>query len=111
MLPPPHMHISETAYPAELYSGRPPSEPVDTSIAAARSMSEHAQTERQRVLDYLLLCPTGATDEEIQGALKMGGNTERPRRRELVLLGHVVNSKCQVRTSTGRMAIVWMAKR
>jgi hypothetical protein len=51
----------------------------------------------------------GATDEEMQDALGMGGSTQRPRRRELELAETVRNSGRTRRTKSGRNAVVWIA--
>ena len=49
----------------------------------------------------------GATDGEIQDALDMGGDTERPRRWELQKAGMIVDSGMRRRTRSMRMARVW----
>lgn len=62
----------------------------DTSREAAWSVMPRSGTQRRKVLDYITrFGPVGATDEEIQRALSMAGNTERPRRVELVRGGHI----------------------
>lgn len=86
----------------------PYSEPT-TSRDAALSMIPSAETLRMAVLAYIdEQGPAGATDEEIQLALSMEGNTERPRRRELVQAGVVADSGARRKTSTGRAAKVWV---
>jgi len=50
----------------------------------------------------------GATDNEIQRALLMSGNTERPRRIELLRMGCIMASGQTRPTSKGRQAAVWM---
>jgi hypothetical protein len=78
-----------------------------TSHLAAAEVEPRTGTQRRRVLDYLRLCGSyGATDAEIQSALHMSGNTERPRRIELVELGLVFDSG-ELRGSHSRPAIVW----
>lgn len=52
----------------------------------------------------------GATDLEIQNVLDMDGNTERPRRRELEIMGKIVDSGLRRKTATNRNAVVWIAK-
>jgi hypothetical protein len=51
----------------------------------------------------------GATDQEIQIALRIEGNTERPARVDLVKGGSVVDSGGWRLTRSGRKAIVWRA--
>lgn len=60
------------------------------------------------VLRHLLACG-GATDEEIQCALSIPGNTERPRRRELEAAGLIKDSGLRRVTAANREAIVWVA--
>jgi len=75
-------------YPAELYDGTPPSEPVDTSQAAAESIKADANSLRQQVYDYLSgLSPLGSTDDAGEVALGMCHQTYSARRRELYLAG------------------------
>lgn len=77
-----------------------------TSKDAAESIIPKAGTLRKRVLDYLTAFGP-ATDEEIQLALGMNANTERPRRVELVTAGLVRDSGRTRRTSAGREAVLW----
>jgi hypothetical protein len=50
-------------------------------------------TQRRRVLDYITQCDDhGATDLEMQHALSLAGNSQRPRRIELVGAGLIVDS-------------------
>lgn len=84
----------------------------ETSRAAAQSKSGAAATERERVYSFLYSQgQRGATDEEIANALHMSGNTERPRRRELVQAGRVVETEQRRRTESGRAATVWAVRR
>jgi hypothetical protein len=48
------------------------------------------------------------TDEEIQGILRMGGSTQRPRRLELQQAGRVVAGG-KVKSGSGRKATLWKA--
>jgi hypothetical protein len=110
-LPFPDDDDDDDEYPEELYGGRPPSESTETSTDAARSMSKAAQKLRAKVLRLVSQAgPHGCTDEEIQLALRMAGNTERPRRRELVLLGEAFESGRYRLTRSRRQAIVWVSK-
>lgn len=82
----------------------------ETSHIAASEVEPRTGTQRRRVLDYLReVGEFGATDSEIQAALRMDGNTERPRRIELVAAGRVVDSQKR-RVVDGRPAIVWEVK-
>ena len=81
-----------------------------TSRAAAESVV-NAGTLRAKVRDFIAdLGGYGATDEEVQNALNLSGNTVRPRRRELEKAGHVVDSGRTRATQSGRQAVVWIAK-
>lgn len=89
------------------YGGPPFVAGSDTSEAAARAVTEPSRL-RAQVLDFLKKRGVrGATDEEIQAALAMPANTERPRRRELVLGKSVIDSGQRRRTMAGRSAVVW----
>lgn len=92
-----------------LYGGTAPFEKSsDTSAAAARELApSRADTLRRAIYDYLTRYG-GCTDEELQAKLNMAGNTERPRRRELELLGLVLDSGARRSTRTGRKAVVWV---
>jgi hypothetical protein len=71
---------------------------------------ERAKTDRMAVLDYITKKEVeGATDEEIQVALNLSPNTERPRRIELVAQGLVEKSGITRFTSSHRKAAVWVA--
>jgi hypothetical protein len=52
----------------------------------------------------------GATDDEIQVAVSMDGNSERPSRRTLEKEGHVKRTKQWRITRKGFKAIVWVAR-
>lgn len=85
------------------------------SHEAHEKIQASAPTLRQRVLDYVTGRRwMGATDEEIQRALGMAGNTQRPRRRELVQAGklrrtYYFNGDLRTRkTVSGREATVWV---
>ena len=70
----------------------------------------HAATLRQRV--YLAIIEaggSGCTDYELQERLIMPGNTERPRRIELLKQGLIRDSGRTRESSSGRRAVVWIA--
>lgn len=98
----------------ELYGGLPPFERgSDTSRTAAVALEGSGQRNAKRARVYKFIIDRGeygATDSEIERALGMGGNTERPRRRELVLMGLVVDSGKRRLTATRRQAAVWVVK-
>ena len=80
----------------------------DTSRLAAVDIYPRTGTLRRKVLDFI--CGqgwSGATDEEMQIALGMSGNTERPRRRELEIAGFIKDSGLRRRTLSGELAVVW----
>lgn len=84
--------------------------PSETSRAAAREISPHAESLRGSVLALLRSLSAagkGATDEQIAETLRMSPNTERPRRIELVRMGCVIDSGERALTKAGRKAVVW----
>ena len=90
------------------YGGMPPHVDADTSRAAAEQIEPTAGTLRAEVLAAIRAWE-GATDEQLQEYLHMPANTQRPRRRELVLQRLVVDSGQRRATNSGRQAIVWIA--
>ncbi|MBI2725415.1 MAG: hypothetical protein HYX42_04115 [Polaromonas sp.] len=78
-----------------------------TSTEAYESVRPHINAKCQKVLDSLKAAP--ATDEELQIALGMNPSTERPRRKELVDAGLVVETAERRKTLSGCKAIVWAA--
>jgi hypothetical protein len=80
-------------------------EAKQTSVDAALKAKPKTGKKRQRVHAYLLGRP--ATDEEIETALNMSGNTVRPTRGTLVKDGHVIDSGIRRLTRAGNQAIVW----
>lgn len=96
---------------SDAYGGVPPYVAAsDTSAAAAASMIPSAGSLRATVLRYVVESGGhGATDAEIQEALKLDGNTQRPRRCELVSGGYVIRTDRQRKTSAGRWAFVYAA--
>ncbi len=65
----------------------------ETSREAAERMAEQPtriRRDHESILNVLLSGPK--TDKEIQSILNMSGDTQRPRRGELVAMGRVVNT-------------------
>jgi hypothetical protein len=82
----------------------------DTSAAAAEAIGPKVPSLRAQLLGWLReRGEYGATDEEIQTALWMAANTQRPRRVELVESGQVRDSGKRRLTSALREAVVWVA--
>ncbi len=91
-----------------LFSLPPHSNPT-TSREAAEAIAPSVEILREQVRQYLKSQgEEGATDLEIQAALGMIGDTERPRRDELVKSFEVRNSGKRRKTKSGRSAIVWV---
>lgn len=66
------------------YAQEPPSVPVDTSETAALEILPRAGTIRANVLAFIRhRGPRGATEREVEHALRLPGNTARPRLWEL----------------------------
>jgi len=92
------------------YGGKAPHVATsETSEAAASSISSARPTLQDAVRTYIKSCGTfGATDQQIENALELRHQTASPRRRELVLLGEVVDSGQTRKTDSGRNAVVWV---
>lgn len=89
---------------------KPPHSGSETSRAAAESIKPNAGTLRAMVLEFIeAQGERGATDDEIQRALGMEGNTERPRRQELEKMGLIWATDKTRETSSGRQATVWQS--
>lgn len=83
----------------------------EESFAAAEQIEPDAATLRGQVLAHIRKCGIlGATDDEMQVALRMNPSTQRPRRIELWRMGLVVASDSQRLTRSLRWAKVWIAK-
>lgn len=82
----------------------------ETSREAAASIKADTSDLRAKVFACIQSAGAfGRTDEEIQTRLSMGGSTERPRRRELQISGRIRESAMKRKTSTGRLAVVWVS--
>lgn len=92
----------------DLFDGRPPSEPVDTSMMAALEALPNVGKQHRAVLHILhRRGSNGATDDELEVALQLSHQAVSARRRELVLKGLVRDSGRRRATRRGRQATVW----
>lgn len=89
---PPHQRHSETSRDSALLAK--PKFPATMGAVLERLLARGAR---------------GATDEELQLALGMSGNTERPARVTLTARGMVADSGTTRKTLAGRNAVVWIA--
>lgn len=78
----------------------------DTSRAAAHSILPATGTLREKVLATITQHGP-CTDESICAHLDMNPSTERPRRKELVDAGLVVDTGRRATTLSGRKAVMW----
>lgn len=90
------------------YGGDPPSQKHSGTSQAAAAQIKYKVGDLHRAILSHLLEVGGATDEQLMDALDMGGNTERPRRRELQLMGYIEDSGKTAVTRSGRSAVVWI---
>lgn len=81
----------------------------DTSRHAALRALPKSGTQRARVLNLLRNVQDGLTDEQMQAALALSPNSQRPRRVELVAGGWVKDSGERRPTAMGCESIVWVA--
>lgn len=82
-----------------------------TSRKASESVEPRTGTLRRQVFDFLNNRGLhGATDEEIETALAISGNTVRPSRGTLVDDGYVIDSGTTRKNRNGHDCIVWVAK-
>lgn len=96
----------------EAFSGKleaPAQRHSPTSIAAAEQIGPSLNTLRERVYRCILSCGP-ITDDGIQAALAMSGNTERPRRRELQQAGRIIPNGTKP-CASGRQAVAWVVAR
>lgn len=83
---------------------------AETSRMAAESVM-NKDTQRARILRLIeQYSPVGLTDEALQTMTGLDGNTERPRRGELVKMGLIEPADKLGTTRTGRKAVAWMVK-
>jgi len=81
-----------------------------TSILAANDAYPKSGTNRRKVYEYILAQGLrGATDQEMEKALKIDGNTIRPSRGSLVKDGWLIDSGTTRPNDKGHACIVWRA--
>lgn len=80
---------------------------TETSRSAAQEIRRALPALESRVLAHLAGMVQGATNEELENALGMGGSTLRPRVVELRNRGLVRDSGKRRNTRSGRAAVVW----
>lgn len=97
---------------SDIWDVRAPYSDDDTSKEAAEALEPSVIGRlRRAVLEFIRSRDNGATDEEIQEALGLDGDTGRPRRWELRNLGLVEDSGMRRKTTAGRNAVVWVSKK
>jgi hypothetical protein len=81
-----------------------------TSVAAALSALPRSGTIRRKVYDYFVLRGLrGATDQEVEIALQISGNTLRPTRGSLVKDGYLIDTGTTRKNYNQQDCIVWRA--
>jgi transcription initiation factor IIE alpha subunit len=81
---------------------------VWTSIEAAEQAESFKPSVEKRILDYLVSRGgQGATDQEIEEATGIPGNSERPARRSLEKEGLIKRTRRWRLTRSRRKALVW----
>jgi len=79
-----------------------------TSIATADAVLPKTGTWRRKIYDYVQARGfDGATDQEIEIALQLSGNTERPTRITLVRDGYLIDTGRIRKNQLGHDCIVW----
>jgi hypothetical protein len=81
-----------------------------TSVAAALSALPRTGTIRRKVYEYFLdRGLRGATDQEVEIALQLSGNTLRPTRGSLVKDGYLIETGTTRKNYNQQDCIVWRA--
>jgi hypothetical protein len=78
-----------------------------TSVAAAEAIEPKIGRLHRLVLQALAVSRYGETDEDLMRLTGLGGNTLRPRRRELQLWGKVRDSGRTRPVASGKDAVLW----
>jgi transcription initiation factor IIE alpha subunit len=80
-----------------------------TSIEALQKVAPLIPSFKKRVLDLMIERGAyGATDQEIETALEISGNTIRPTRMSLLKAGDIVDSGMTRLNHNGNKCIVWV---
>lgn len=81
-----------------------------TSIAAAEMVLPKTGTLRRKVCEYIMAQGLrGATDQEIEKALNLDGNTVRPTRMGLFKDGYIIDTGTTRKNKNNNDCIVWRA--
>ena len=80
-----------------------------TSLQAKLKVEPKIGSINRKVYDFIKFSSYGATDQEIEAALGLDGNTVRPSRNSLVKKGLVVDSGGTRKNNKGNDCIVWLA--
>lgn len=92
--------MNEQALPFQAHSS--------TSKQAARLASSFASSDRWRVFLAIAAAGfTGLADHEAQAKLGMDGNTQRPRRVELLNKGLIADTGFRIKVAAHRQAVSW----
>lgn len=87
----------------------PPTNGTPTSAAAARATAGRTAIDRERIVAFLHRRGfAGATADEMEHGIPMGGNTLRPRLLELRTASRVCKLGQKRETRTGNLAEVWI---
>ena len=79
-----------------------------TSIAAANNALPKTGSLRRKVYEYILAQGLrGATDQEVENALHLDGNTVRPTRLSLIKDGYILDTGTTRKNANGNECIVW----
>jgi hypothetical protein len=82
----------------------------ETSALAADSQEETIEAKQARILELIRNSYSGLTDDDVERRTGWRHQTVSARRRELVLAGFVTYSGTRRRTSSGRLANVWISR-
>lgn len=83
-----------------------------TSIAALEKFAPYQESARERVYQYLVDAQErGATDQEMQKALNMSGDTLRPTRGALLKSDLIYDSGKTRQNEKGNACIVWVVSK
>jgi len=97
---------------SDRYPNYPGAQDRDTSQAAAAEIAPSVSRLRTMVFAYIEKTGDyGATDQEVEDALRLGQNTSRPRRVELMQKGYICDSGVRRLNRSGRKAAVWVVKK